>query len=1643
MTDTSTGGTTTVKCKKGYGKVEVTVKDADTDEPIVGATVVVRKRVLIGKPPAGIELTTGDDGKARGEVKAGKYKLLAKAPGTSSRQRPKVPYVETPKDEIQKVEVKKGIENPFSATLKKVPRCKPYLKLLWKEHDGSGRAFPEGMPVELLMSEPGNSKIACKVGQDGLLVPRGGTDPLDFEQRRGPFKVRFPAGTEDRYVACEKKGASAEAATLVGPADLAGLGDKRFFKLPKLAFGLEQGAWTVTGDGGAWVADPKHWDAARDTIGAQDAPAELLLDPEWQVQPFLKLEWKDPDGTARPFPPDLHVDLLFTTPNDGKAEAKVGADGKLVARTGTAALHFPRAAGPIKVKFAAATEERYVAVEARGVTPAIAPALVLASGLSTLGEKRAFRLPKAAFGLELGTWTVADDGGTWKADPKHFDVAEGALGASATPAKLTVEMRWSFVRLVYQDRLRGGDDQVSVLPVFLEGYLGDTVADLAARSNWTIGDDADKAVQCLPWLVDPAGTKPDKASLLRFTTAEHTFIETQDSPNPRRVVVGEKATPNADRLRFYDLPKEWRSTNWFVRTSARTLDKTGGKFFFELATPEDARGTKTAPVILSLDDIVLYQDATTPLPVLATTSPVAVFKHTFAKGTPADANVTEVGLFRGTTSITLAGGQNAEGAYYPASEDRVLIRGGSGAYAALVENYIVEYPSWTRLVIAEGTLFDCFADRTKAQDGQVRVVGARAGVRWVDPLANHTNVLDEGNGSATRPITPGLGRRDRPAPTNRTFGTAQLCVGIATPSSNKRRDQATATSKGTAIPNTVTDLGPLAEARVGRPAERCKEWQTAVTTAPWGIGRWDLALLRCCGRKDDGTERAVLFQHHRVGYVFSPGPNPPASSKTSNADKTAFIQPAIDALHTRWNGPDGVYNAGRATIEPIDNTQAPGKLVVETLRFFQAVPLARAGIRATVVADVDGARDFMNSFFGNTQTQEKNVLPETSGWFTAAHEMGHGGGLVDDYCELWNHGSYNQPGIVHLMPGDPYMLDDTDDRESMMKANKVVRPRHFWHLAEWVHAAIGGGALQVKHGTATYSLPHHHRSITANLAFIRSYLSFCWDSILDQPLTIASTNRLARCDLYLYALGADVYADTVLPGRASNYASTFDAILVVNVHLGLKVHGGVDHDQMSAYASKITSTLRSRFGYRCVADVTVGTRRFQHCLIHISPRVLVGTTATPFNATYARQIGATFNDGDANNVKVAAHDTKVQEKQRLGMLHAILELGASSTGVVESGTELPRIKVEVADMLALKTAVKTLLDTIKTLFQNIRTDRNALHAPPGSPATYDSKINEAQTDVTNKEQERNALGSARTTANGAQWDTLTGELQNLQQHLENWKKAKALHDDYLRLHGTVQSNVVGRGPHVFHGLFEAATSTLDDPVWDVLNGLPAKANTASTQPSATKGTVRAAVELDDDDRTSMSPANALRCNLGLAAIRSGIDDLPPKTRPADAAAVVRAYVGLAKAIRDFADPGSDDAAKKARADQAKAAVKAMCEAAVAYKTKRRNDLASGIPGSYSEHRLEEWFVEQDILFEAVNPKGAEQQAKTMEEKLEQQFAAYLGLEVANTATGFLAFVSPFADSGSAPTVKTCAPPAPPPPPPSNPPPSTPTPSTGG
>ena len=159
--------------------------------------------------------------------------------------------------------------------------------------------------------------------------------------------------------------------------------------------------------------------------------------------------------------------------------------------------------------------------------------------------------------------------------------------------------------------------------------------------------------------------------------------------------------------------------------------------------------------------------------------------------------------------------------------------------------YLTDYPDWTRLVLAQGNLFDVFADRTPDSPAADRVVGARAGVRWVDATAGATGVASH------NPLEP------RPGPTLQPFLRVQPFF----------RQQYLSRWHNPQQGNVDWDewnapYAPTVASFYGGPAI------AIAGQHDWRIGRVDLAHIRCCDQVGS-DEVAVLLRYQRFALDYT------------------------------------------------------------------------------------------------------------------------------------------------------------------------------------------------------------------------------------------------------------------------------------------------------------------------------------------------------------------------------------------------------------------------------------------------------------------------------------------------------------------------------------------------------------------------------------------------------------------------------------------------------------------------------------------------------------------------------------------------------------------------------------------------------
>jgi hypothetical protein len=783
---------------------------------------------------------------------------------------------------------------------------------------------------------------------------------------------------------------------------------------------------------------------------------------------------------------------------------------------------------------------------------------------------KAFSLP-VGFNLTNSKWELSPEVSNFDDSTKEFksldDLSVENIGSEASPVSMILDPHWQYYQFRYFDRWV--KEKLSILPVVLEGFSSASDTQPSSRSNWFI--DNEKS-QCLPWIIQSVA-KPDSNSLIRFKTADNTFIETTGKPDnfTRKLVTsnplssadigineGEQINkdfnkPDASRLGYYDLPILWKSAKYFVKLSGGEGNPPAKVGKFEDIVIEVT--SKDKPLIISLDDIVLTDNNLNPvnwIPDNNIRNRTAIFCNTFSRSGPSSNDLSSEGLYKpdgraftgGNTPNTFTG--NNLGFFTELPQDEKT------------RNYIADYPDWTRLVITQGNFFDVFDKRTV--EGKGDVVGARAGVRIKDVFSSNTTF-----------VPPGTNRPRVPQPVKTNFCQVQ----------------------------------PLFE-------------QDHVIYR--NIGRYDMVRLRCCDVSDDGkVEDGICVLYLRLFLNFNSDINPAFNPNAAKANLTGaaarqWREIAIMNLVRRWNGPDSTGGASSVTLNP-----GPAEILGESSQnfkskviwFSQNLPSNISHFEIGIFTDTSspgGVRAFMQARNGTGVLDTSDNVSQASGWFTFAHEVGHGGSLVDEYVEPTAF-PQNLPGVWLdsfdcNSPGSPFDIDE----RSMMRSNKVVRARHYWHVGEWFRKLDKQGTTapeyKVKHGAFEYLLNHH------NDEPIKNYIGWPLNDKRDQTL-----GDHGKFDAYLYPLGKDEYTKSVLP-------SDTDGILVILVKMEFDFHIS-DIAAIHNFLNDINTRINSRFNLKSGNRGKYGVKgnfsgiKFNKCLLHFSPRYFSSqySSKTPFDSS--------------------------------------------------------------------------------------------------------------------------------------------------------------------------------------------------------------------------------------------------------------------------------------------------------------------------------------------------------------------------------------------------------------------------------------------
>ena len=979
---------------------------------------------------------------------------------------------------------------------------------------------------------------------------------------------------------------------------------------------------------------------------------------------YLKLQFKDPEDKVVDFPKDVRVLVDFGTASLG---GTTDAGGVLKFTAGQVAGKTTEGALTIKSWFT--KDSPWHTFTLAWDTPqtqylvcndATPPVAVLATtDLTTVPSppgpsQRYFSLPRKWHlkQADLDAPPVIDGAeGKWNAGDSsitHANIKQlKDIGSDANPVKIVLKPTWMFSRFEFFDRWfgpspRGGpagapNPKVTVPPVALEGFRtqpnpadGDPTdsnlnkTDFAyVHSNWTVKDGSNR-VQCLPWILkrklaggDLDPFKGDKLGL-RFTLPDvNRFVFSVDANTRHILLVDPEPAPGPQRIRYYRLPKVWKSAHYYTRGVQGAAPN--AKFFGELSTADINAATAVGQALkFCLDDIVLtFDDGGTPkiLPI-ALTDKVAIYHHRF---TDAIADMSKEGGYKAGKTVTV-------NQPYPFSNVTLEAATKYGGAANTVF-YLNDYPDWTRLVLAHGSMFDCFDMRTPSS---ALVAGARAAVRWVD-----TTTGAYGKAAGTQ-LTPRPGIVLKPAANKGALFAIQpyywqkflIRYGGVTPAAG---------------------------------AQKHNEWTADYPAEAGDIGRSDVALLRCSD-VDSTTqdEVAVLLRYTRLAFDFvtdetdddgnyvadNAGKNSPAVAQNG------WIKYCVDNISARWNGYDPSIPANNAPVSILPRpAQAPKTTPPLQVQFVTLVqhnkkdwahfelalirPEGRSG-----VGHVLGS----GSYRVNCVIQDSGPVNAPDLWgadksgrgLAAAHEMGHCLGLPDDYINY----SASSTNVAHLsVLGAPYVHEEEDfvdgatpTGKGLMQGNWWMRARYFWPEAEWLRLVPAwlDVDFKVRHGAEdNYYLPHiPFRGAGPHTHRPRSFQSW--------PVSFnlrANAGGNTLFDSVFYLLGEDRYSTVILPGKMQPApAGRIDGILVVMVRIlvdfsGLPAPYAGANDNNRRWAQQtIFNQLRTGlfaqqlcFKRTASFQVSVGARAdvpaADRCLLHFMPCLYSAGFTTAANNT--------------------------------------------------------------------------------------------------------------------------------------------------------------------------------------------------------------------------------------------------------------------------------------------------------------------------------------------------------------------------------------------------------------------------------------------
>lgn len=866
---------------------------------------------------------------------------------------------------------------------------------------------------------------------------------------------------------------------------------------------------------------------------------------EFTVTPFLrvylKLLFTDPEKNKRVFPEKVPVRLV---PESGASiDAIVGKDGVLYSNNNPWA-EVPRSAKSFTLDFKQ-DKANYIVCEKRNAakTQELVAEADLAAKI-TAGH-RVFRLPTGNWTLKNSDWEPEGSIPAYKKNQCKFadlDNMGTTIGSSKdNPARLLLNPHWQFYRFEYFDRCYGhsdhGDKRISIPPIMLKGVRkcpGGSSTNYDAISNWTTGNDDKQLLQCLPWIISKkddgsALGKLDKDMLLEFGQ-KNTFVFSK-SATEREIqkldpsgTDKDKLKPGPNRTKYYDLPKLWKSKNYYTRLSGGS-----GKFFDEL-TEADIEGANDSgkPLAFSLDDVILVDNS----------------GNQIAKDQDKDGNPNKD--FSEHSRLTLLYLDPDEKFKVKVYEPRVkaayhtkaefsFAKDAAGKY----RNVIVNCDPKIRVVVFCSGFHDIYDKRTESADfGKKQILGARAAK------------MNDGDISVQKRFDQNSDVNNAYVHMERVFDAYYLHYG--------------GTDGTTVYGALVTywsarffyedDADKVADLGLDARFTADKFFKKRATH------RYPAQLADKRNYIEQGMKNA-MDRWSEKDYQFEEEDN-----KKDIIVKTFTL---FEAKEFEEPANTFVQQGGEHKCLVVLVKKPLGSWATDTVMRMRNTAFQGEGASW---ASAPGTEARANDYDGSTAAP-RNAF---------AHELGHAAiGLYDDYITVkqWGLPGYQKK---QRYPGVPYYRDES----SIMSVNQAVRLRQFWGRANWINDEAKATKtlnkfLQGKQFKITYA-PADKTKTKLNYFRDAGSRSIYKPSYTQEDYSLGEQGK---CDLLLYKLGDDEFA-RLMKGDTYNGILVVETRIKVTFKTGLTPATSVWATGAAYTASKCIEQ-EGKF-YVCLEDHTSG-----------------------------------------------------------------------------------------------------------------------------------------------------------------------------------------------------------------------------------------------------------------------------------------------------------------------------------------------------------------------------------------------------------------------------------------------------------------------